>query len=110
MTPIVKGAQGYTDKYPLKLPKEISWAETDPTIRTAMFFLAREAELLARAFVPKVLIVYMKSWISSWNGEKAPRGPRENWLSPEVRLVWTASTKADNRTKFKETMLGRMRP
>lgn len=85
----MKGAQGYTDEYPLKLPTEISWAGTDPTIRVAMFFLAREAELMARAFVPKVLIVYMKSWISTWDGLKAPRGPRDNWLAPEVRLAWT---------------------
>ncbi|CAN0513982.1 unnamed protein product, partial [Scytosiphon promiscuus] len=68
---------------PLKLPTEISWAGTDSTIRVAVVFLAREAELMARAFVPKVLIVYMKSWISTWDGRKAPRGPRDNWLAPE---------------------------
>ena len=93
MTPIVKGAQGYTDEYPLKLPKELSWAGTDPTIKTAIFFLAREAELMARAFVPKVLILYMKSWILGWDGGMAARGPRDNWLAPAVRLAWTTQAK-----------------
>ena len=84
MTPIVKGIEGCADGTPLELPRELSWARRDPVIRAAVLFLASEAELMAKTFVPKVLILYMKSWISNWDGGKAPQGPREDWLAPAV--------------------------
>ena len=87
MTPIVHGIEGCTDNAPLELPRELAWARRDPEIRAAVFFLASEAELMAKKFVPKVLILYMKSWISNWDGGKAPRGPHEDWLAPAVRVA-----------------------
>ena len=85
MTPIIKGVEGCTDDVPLVLPEELSWARGDPAISTAVFFLSSEAELMAKTFVPKVLILYMKSWISTWDGGKEPLGPRKHWLTPAVR-------------------------
>lgn len=83
--PTVNGMEGTTDDIPLELPKELSWAAADPAIGAAVVFLASEAELLVKTFVPKVLVSYMKSWIKGWDGGKAPRGPRENWLAPAVK-------------------------
>lgn len=85
MIPTVKGVEGGTDDAPLELPKEFSWAMADPAIGAAVVFLVSEAELMAKMFVPEVLVSYMKSWIKGWDGGKAPRGPRENWLAPAVR-------------------------
>lgn len=85
VTPIIKGIEGCSEEAPLVLPEELSWAKGDAAISTAVFFLSSEAELMAKTFVPRVLILYMKSWISNWDGGKAPLGPLKHWLTPAVR-------------------------
>lgn len=81
----MKGIEGCIDDVPVEVPKELSWSVADATISTAVVLLASEAELMAKAHVPEVLVAYMKSWIKGWDGGKAPRGPRESWLAPAVR-------------------------
>ncbi|CAM9525996.1 unnamed protein product, partial [Scytosiphon promiscuus] len=91
ITPIIKGFPGAEEAPPLKLPEEFSWAAFgddgdggNGTIATAFAFLASEADLLARSFVPPAVRKYTESWVSTWDGRIAPEGALESWLDPAV--------------------------
>ncbi|CBJ25480.1 alkylhydroperoxidase [Ectocarpus siliculosus] len=85
VTPIIKGFQGCADETPMALPEQLSWAAGgDETIAAAFAFLAAEAELLARTFVPPAVKSFTESWVSSWDGGAAQIGGLEEWLGPAV--------------------------
>lgn len=84
VAPIIKGYEGCTDEPPSKLPPSLAWASGDETIGTSFAFLAAEAEAMATEFVPEALKAYMMSWVSAWDGGKAPPGDRDEWLDPLV--------------------------
>ncbi|CAN0137228.1 unnamed protein product, partial [Ascophyllum nodosum] len=85
VAPIIKGYEGCTDEPPSELPQELTWAAENETIGTSFAFLAAEAEAMSTAFVPDAIRKYMKSWVSTWDGGKAPPGDRAEWLDPLVQ-------------------------
>lgn len=87
VTPIIKGFHGCADETPMALPEQLSWASGgDEPIAAAFAFLAAEAELLARAFVPPAVKAFTESWVSSWDGGVARNGELEEWLGSAVRV------------------------
>lgn len=86
ITPIVKGIEEESDgDASVNLPEEIAWAESNDMVKMVVSFLSTEAELMATMFVPHPLRAFMRSWVSKWDGEKAPEISREKWLRPVVR-------------------------
>lgn len=85
VAPMVMGVGEHDNESPLELPKELSWAESNNTIKRAICFLAAEAELMASDFIPPAVRTSMESWVLTWNGGKAPAASREGWLRRTVR-------------------------